>query len=121
MLLAQNVMEPMVEHGGGSFLVSGATASIRGGAQFAAFASAKFALRGLCQSLARTYQPKGVHVAHFLLDGIIDTQKSRALHGLGDDHMMSAEDIAEIYWQVSQQGRSAWVHEMDLRPATEGF
>lgn len=121
MLLAQNIMGPMVENGGGAFLVSGATASIRGGAKFAAFASAKFALRGLCQSLARAYQPKAIHVAHFILDGIIDTKNSRALHGLNQDHMMQVADIAEIYWQVAQQPPSAWVHEMDLRPSSEGF
>ena len=74
-LLAQSVMQPMVRGGGGTFIVSGATASLRGGARFSAFASAKFALRGLTQSLAREYQPAGIHVAHVVLDGIIDTPR----------------------------------------------
>ncbi|WP_205214829.1 SDR family NAD(P)-dependent oxidoreductase [Altererythrobacter sp. ZODW24] len=68
--------------GGGTFIVSGATASLRGGARFSAFASAKFALRGLTQSLAREFQPAGVHVTHTILDGTIDSERSRELHSL---------------------------------------
>lgn len=120
-LLAQSTLLPMVNAGGGTFIVSGATASLRGGNKFAAFASAKFALRGLTQSLAREYQPKGIHVCHAILDGIIDTDRSRDLHSLDPAKMMNPEDIAEIYWQLAHQSKSTWTHELDMRPASEGF
>ena len=120
-LLAQSTLQPMVRGGGGTFIVSGATASLRGGAKFSAFASAKFALRGLTQSLVREYQPAGVHVCHAILDGIIDTPRSRDLHCLDPAKMMKPEDIAETYWQLAHQPKSTWTHELDLRPASEGF
>ena len=120
-LLGQSTLRPMADAGGGTFIVSGATASLRGGARFAAFASAKFALRGLTQSLAREYQPQGVHVSHAILDGIIDTTRSRDLHSLDPAKMMKPEDIAEAYWQIALQPSSTWTHELDLRPASEGF
>ncbi|MEM9087905.1 MAG: SDR family NAD(P)-dependent oxidoreductase [Cyanobacteria bacterium P01_F01_bin.53] len=120
-ILAQAVMQPMVRGGGGTFIVSGATASLRGGAKFAAFASAKFALRGLTQSLAREYHPAGVHVVHAILDGIIDTERSRQLHSLDPAKMMNPQDIAEVYWQVAHQPPSTWSHEIDLRPSSENF
>ncbi len=120
-VLAQGVMQPMVDTGGGALIVSGATASLRGGARFSAFASAKFALRGLTQSLAREYQSAGVHVAHVILDGIIDTERSRAMHSLDPAKMMLPDEIAEAYWQLAQQPASTWTHELDLRPASEGF
>ena len=120
-LLGQATLPPMVRAGHGSFIVSGATASLRGGARFSAFASAKFALRGLTQSLAREFQPAGIHVCHTILDGIIDTERSRALHNLDPTKMMLPSDIAEIYWQIAHQPPSTWTHELDLRPATEAF
>ncbi|KUJ81364.1 SDR family NAD(P)-dependent oxidoreductase [Ruegeria profundi] len=120
-LLAQGVMQPMARAGGGTFIVSGATASLRGGARFSAFASAKFALRGLTQSLAREYQPAGIHVAHVILDGIIDTKRSRVLHSLDPTKMMSPNDIAAAYVALARQPKSTWTHELDLRPASEGF
>ena len=119
--LAQAVIQPMMRGGGGAFLVTGATASLRGGARFSAFASAKFALRGLTQSLAREYQSSGIHVAHFILDGIIDTEASRELHSLDPSRMMKTEDIAENYWHIAHQANSAWSHEIDLRPQSENF
>ncbi len=120
-VLAQAVIPQMVRAGGGAFIVSGATASLRGGARFAAFASAKFALRGLTQSLAREFQTSGVHVAHVILDGIIDTDASRALHTLDPARMLQAGHIAETYWQIAHQPSSAWSHEIDLRPSSEIF
>ena len=120
-LFGQSVLDPMVQAGGGVFLVSGATASLRGGAKFSAFASAKFALRGLTQSLAREYQPLGVHVAHVILDGIIDTPRERDLDRLDPEKMMKPSDIAEAYWALAHQPKSTWTHEIDLRPATEAF
>ena len=120
-LLAQATLQPMARGGGGTLIVSGATASLRGGARFSAFASAKFALRGLTQSLAREFQPEGIHVAHVILDGIIDTARSRARHGLAPERMMDPDAIAETYWQIAHQPPSAWTHELDLRPASETF
>ena len=120
-LLGQSTLQPMVRGGGGSFLVSGATASLRGGANFAAFTAAKFALRGLTQSFAREFQPAGIHVAHIIMDGIIDTAQSRALHKMDPLKMMSPDDIAETLWQIAQQPKSVWSHEIDLRPHSEAF
>ena len=120
-LLGQSTLAPMANAGRGAFIVSGATASLRGGAKFAAFASAKFALRGLTQSMAREFQPQGVHVCHTILDGIIDTDRSRDLHSLDPAKMMKPDDIAEAYWQLAHQPKSTWTHELDLRPASEGF
>ncbi len=120
-MLGQQVLPLMAEAAGGTFICSGATASIRGGAKFSAFASAKFALRGLTQAFAREFQPKGVHVVHTLLDGIIDTPSSRKLHSLEAEKMMKPEDIASIYWSLIQQPRSVWSHEIDLRPQSEAF
>ncbi|WP_020593943.1 SDR family NAD(P)-dependent oxidoreductase [Kiloniella laminariae] len=117
----QAVLPQMLEAGRGNIIISGATASLRGGKNFAAFASAKFALRGLAQSLAREYQQQGIHVVHAILDGIIDTDTSRSLHKLSSDRMMKPDDIAQIYWQLIQQPRSTWTHEIDLRPQQENF
>lgn len=119
--LARASIIPLISGGGGAFIVSGATASLRGGNKFSAFASAKFALRGLTQSLAREFQPKGVHVAHVILDGIIDTPKSRELHGMDPARMMSPDDIAQAYLDLAHQPQSTWTHELDLRPASESF
>ena len=94
---------------------------MRGGANFSAFASAKFALRGLTQSLAREYQSSGIHVAHVILDGIINTAASRDRHGLDPTQMMKTTDIAEAYWQLAHQPKSTWTHELDLRPMSESF
>jgi len=119
-VLAKSLMQPMVD-GGGTFVVSGATASLRGSANFSAFSSAKFALRGLTQSLAREFQPQGVHVVHSILDGIIDTDNSRSLHSLDPSKMMKPEDIADIYLGLCQQPKSTWTHECDLRPFDGSF
>lgn len=115
------VIPIMLQQGSGTVIVSGATASIRAGAHFSAFASAKFALRGLTQSLAREYQKQGIHIAHVILDGILDTSRSRELHTLDPAEMMSTEDVADAYLQLIQQPSSAWTHELDLRPQSETF
>ena len=119
--LAQGVLPAMTETGGGTFIVSGATASLRGGKNFAAFASAKAGLRALTQSLAREYGPKGVHVAHVILDGIVDTDASRTLHGMDPSRMMQPADIAKTYLALANQPKSTWTHELDLRPMGEAF
>jgi NAD(P)-dependent dehydrogenase (short-subunit alcohol dehydrogenase family) len=112
---------PLMAEKGGTAIFTGATASIRGGNNFSAFSSAKFALRGLVQSLARQYQSLGVHVAHVLIDGIIDTERSHELHSLPVEKMLDPQDIAECYWQLCQQPKSTWTHELDIRPSTEKF
>ncbi len=119
--LSQAVLQPMVRAGGGAFIVSGATASLRGGANFAALASAKFALRGLAQSMAREFQPSGIHVIHTILDGIIDTERARAKFNLDPAKMLKTKAIADVYWQLAHQPASAWTHEIDLRPQSENF
>lgn len=119
--LAHAVMPAMVAQGRGAFIVSGASASLRGGARFSAFASAKAGLRSLTQSLAREYAPKGVHVAHVVLDGILDTAASRALHSRPPETMMALADVAQAYLTLAEQPRSAWTFEMDLRPMGEPF
>jgi len=111
MIVGQAALPRMAAQGGGVAIFTGATASMRGGAAFAAFASAKFALRGLVQSLSREYWPKGVHVAHTIIDGII-ADREGALH---------PDDIAAAYVGLINQPRSAWTQELDLRPNLEKF
>ena len=119
--LAHATLPVMAETGGGTFIVSGATASLRGGRNFAAFASAKAGLRALTQSLAREYGPKAVHLVHTILDGIVDTTASRALHGMDPSRMMQPADIASTYLSLASQPKSTWTHELDLRPMGEPF
>ncbi|KPD10456.1 SDR family NAD(P)-dependent oxidoreductase [Phaeobacter sp. 11ANDIMAR09] len=119
--LAQGVLPAMVETGGGTFIFSGATASLRGGRNFSAFASAKASLRALTQSLAREYGPKGVHVVHVILDGIVDTEASQARHNMDPSRMMKPSDIANTYLALANQPKSTWTHELDLRPMGEAF
>jgi NAD(P)-dependent dehydrogenase (short-subunit alcohol dehydrogenase family) len=118
---AARVMEP---RGRGSIFFTGATASLRGGAGFAAFAGAKHALRALSQSMARELGPKGIHVAHVVIDGAIDTPWIAAnfpeRYQLKDkDGILSPDAIADNYWMLHNQPRSAWTHELDLRPWME--
>ena len=117
----QVLLPSMLAAGKGCVLVSGATASIRGGNKFSAFTSAKFALRGLTQSLAREYQNQGIHVTHILLDGIIDTAHSRKIHSLSPNNMLKPNDVAEQYLNIVNQPKSVWTHELDLRPSSENF
>lgn len=119
--LGKAVLPMMADAGEGAFLVSGATASLRGGAGFGAFASAKAGLRALTQSLAKEYGPKGVHVGHVILDGILDTAASRDLHDMSPDRMLKLDDVAEAYLALANQPKSAWTFEMDLRPMGESF
>ncbi|MEM6490292.1 MAG: SDR family NAD(P)-dependent oxidoreductase [Pseudomonadota bacterium] len=118
--LGRAVLPAMAQAGGGAFLVSGATASLRGGAHFAAFASAKFALRGLVQAFAREWQPQGVHVAHVLIDGVIWSHRAESW-GMEEAACMAATDIAAAYVALADQPPSAWTHELDLRPFNEKF
>jgi NAD(P)-dependent dehydrogenase (short-subunit alcohol dehydrogenase family) len=116
----------LLEAGGGSLLLTGATASVRGGGPFIAFASAKSALRSLAQSAAREYGPQGIHVAHVVVDGGIDGERLRSgapgrVAAAGEDGLLNPDAIAETYWHLHQQPRSAWTHELDLRPFKERF
>ena len=111
----------MLEQGNGSILFTGATASIRAGGNFAAFASAKFALRGLAQSLAREFDPQGIHVAHVIIDGLIWGQPAKHLHKAQEGDCLKPEAIAEVYLNIIEQDSSAWTHELDLRPHSESF
>jgi len=125
-LMGREVAKAMLPRGRGTILFTGATASLRGGAGFAAFAGAKFALRALAQSLARELGPQGIHVAHVVVDGAIDTafiaDNFPQRYALKDrDGILNPEHIAETYWQLHCQPRSAWTHELDLRPWMETF
>jgi NAD(P)-dependent dehydrogenase (short-subunit alcohol dehydrogenase family) len=99
---------------------------MRGASQFAAFAAAKGALRQVAQSMARELGPKGIHVASVIIDGMIDSQRVRErfperVAQLPEDGMLKPAEIAEVYWQLAQQPRSAWTFETDLRPWAEKF
>lgn len=111
--VGQAAAKAMLPVGSGTILFTGATASLRGGASFAAFAIAKFGLRALSQSMARELGPKGIHVAHTLIDGQIGTTE-------GDTKLQPAA-IADAYWHLHRQPRSAWTQELDLRPWVEKF
>jgi NAD(P)-dependent dehydrogenase (short-subunit alcohol dehydrogenase family) len=125
-LCGREAARRMVARGRGTILFTGATASLRGGANFAAFAGAKHALRALAQSMARELGPRGVHVAHVVVDGAIDTAFIRdnfperyALKA--QDGILNPDHIADQYWMLHKQPRDAWTHELDLRPWMEKF
>lgn len=116
----------MVPRGRGSIFFTGATASMRGGSGFAAFASAKFGLRAVAQSMARELGPKNIHVAHLVIDSGVDTAFVRDLRrkrigsdAIEPDELMDPASIAETYWQLHRQPRDAWTHELDIRPYGE--
>ena len=118
----------MLRHGRGSIFFTGATASVRGGIGYAAFASAKFGLRAVAQSMARELGPQNIHVAHLVIDSGVDTawvrQRRQQRTGLTDiepDVLMNPSSIAETYWQLHKQPRDGWTHELDLRPYGEGW
>ena len=109
-----------------TILFTGATASLRGASGFAAFAGAKHALRALAQSMARELGPRGIHVAHVVVDGAIDTEFIRTTfperYALKEqDGILNPEHIADSYWMLHQQPRDAWTHELNLRPWQEKF
>lgn len=116
----------MTPRASGTIIFTGATASLRGGKGFSAFAGAKFALRALAQSMARELGPQGIHVAHSIIDGAIDTAWIRenfpaAAERDKDGGILKPDDIAESYWQLHVQPRTAWTHELDLRPWMESW
>jgi NAD(P)-dependent dehydrogenase (short-subunit alcohol dehydrogenase family) len=119
-LVAQQAAQRMVKRGSGAILFTGASASIKGYPLSAAFAMGKFALRGLAQSIARELAPKGVHVAHFVIDGGIRGPRHVELPD-APDSMLDPDAIARSYLNVLAQDRSAWTWEMELRPWVEKF
>jgi NAD(P)-dependent dehydrogenase (short-subunit alcohol dehydrogenase family) len=122
LLTAQAVVPGMLERGRGSILYSGATASLRGSARFAGLAVGKFGLRALAQSMARELGPKGIHVAHVVIDGGIDTPRVRTmLAGRDPQTLLAPMAIAENYWNLHAQDPSTWSQEIDLRPSVEKF
>lgn len=123
-LTAREVAKRMVVRGRGTMLFTGATASLRGSANFAAFAGAKHALRALAQSIGRELGPKGIHVGHVIVDGAIDTEFIRTRFperyaAKDHDGIVDPEHIADTYWFLHRQPRDAWTFELDLRPWIE--
>lgn len=125
-LTGREAAKHMLKRARGTVVFTGATASVRGRDGFAAFAAAKHGLRAVAQSMAREMGPKGIHVAHVVIDGAIDTafvaERFPELYARKDEGVLLDPDaIAETYWQIHRQPRQAWVHEMDLRPWSETF
>ena len=124
-LLGREAAKVMVPRGRGTIIFTGATASVRGGIGYSAFSGGKHALRALAQSMARELGPQGIHVAHVVVDGGIDTAFTQQRRGPGyddakaSDGILNPEAIAENYWNLHSQPRSAWTQELDLRPWSE--
>ncbi len=119
-LVAQQAARRMLPNKHGAILFTGASASVKGYPQSAPFAMGKFALRGLAQSMARELSPQGIHVAHFVIDGGIRSE-ARTEAPERPDSMLDPDAIAESYWDVLKQPRSAWSWELELRPWVEKF
>lgn len=125
-LTGREAARRMLRRGRGTIIFTGATASLRGGSGFAAFASAKSGLRAVAQSMARELGPKNIHVAHLVIDAGVDTAwvRQRRKQRTGEeefapDELVNPASIAEAYWQLHLQPRDAWTHELDLRPYGE--
>ena len=119
-LAARECAKRMKAAGHGTMLFTGASAGIKGYANSSAFAMGKFALRGLCQSLARELAPQNIHVAHFVIDGIIYAPERGAPYD-NREKCLDPDAVAESYFQISDQDKSAWTWEMELRPFVETF
>ena len=125
-LVGREAARRLVPLGRGTILFTGASGSLRGKPGFAHFAAAKAGLRMLAQSMAREFGPQGIHVAHVVIDGGIDGERLRRnrpeiVRERGEDGLLGVDAIAETYWQLHCQQRSAWAQEIDLRPYKEGF
>ena len=121
-LVGRAAARRMLPHGVGTILFTGATASLRGGAGFVNLASPKFGLRAVAQSMARELGPKGIHVAHVVIDGQIRSERyEHLLSERGPDSLLDPDAIAAQYVALHRQPRSAWTHEIDLRPWSEKF
>jgi NAD(P)-dependent dehydrogenase (short-subunit alcohol dehydrogenase family) len=125
-LVGREAIRTMLPQGKGTLIYTGATASIRARPPFVAFASAKAALRAVAQGFAREFGPQGVHVAHVVIDGVIRGEYAQSkfpkfVAAKGEDGLLELDDIAESYWALHKQPKSAWTHELDLRPFKEPF
>lgn len=123
-LFSKAVIEAMLPRGRGTLIFTGASGSLRGKAMFGGFAQGKAALRALAQSCAREFGPQGLHIAHVVIDGAVDGNRVNTLipgykESKGDDGLLSPDGIAENYWNLHVQPRSAWTHELDVRPWAE--
>lgn len=125
-LTGREAARHLLAHGRGSILFTGATASLRGGSGYAAFASAKFGLRAIAQSMARELGPRNIHVAHLVIDAGVDTAWVReriaargAVERPEPGQLVNPDSIAEVYWQLHCQPRDAWTQELDIRPSVE--
>jgi len=124
--IGQQAIQYMQPNGRGTLVFTGASASMRGKAGFAGFSAAKAGLRSLAQSMAREFGPQGIHVVHVVVDGMVNGDRLRGflpdmLDSKGENGSLNPEDIAETYWQLYQQHRTAWTHEIDLRPCKEAW
>ncbi len=125
-LTAKAAVPIMLEQNRGSIIFTGASGSMRGKSNFAHFSAAKAGLRMLSQSLAREYGPKGLHIAHVVVDGVIDGDMVRSrfaeyIEKLGPDGSLNPDDMAEAFWMLHRQPRSTWTQELDLRPYSESW
>jgi NAD(P)-dependent dehydrogenase (short-subunit alcohol dehydrogenase family) len=125
-LVGREAVRRMLPQGKGTILFTGATASLRARPPFTGFASAKAALRAIAQGLAREFGPQGIHVAHVIIDGVINGDYARDkfpdfVRAKGEDGLLEPDAIAETFLALYRQPRSAWTHELDLRPFKEGF
>ena len=125
-LVGREAARRLAPLGRGTVVFTGATASLRGGNGFAGFAAAKAGLRMVAQSMAREFGPQGLHVAHVVIDGGVDGARLRSAFperaaAAGEDGLLQPDAVAEAYWQLHRQQRSAWTHELDLRPFRESF
>lgn len=125
-LVGREAARRLLPLGRGTVIFTGASGSLRGKPGFAHFAAAKAGLRMISQSMAREYGPKGLHIAHVLIDGGVDGERLRKaipemVDKLGSEGLLDVDSIAENYWHLYRQGRSAWTQELDLRPYREAF
>jgi NAD(P)-dependent dehydrogenase (short-subunit alcohol dehydrogenase family) len=125
-LVGREAARTMLPRGRGTILFTGASASVRGRAGYSAFAGGKHALRALAESMARELSPQGIHIGHVVIDGPIENQNSREMFPKiyaerAADEILQPDDIAEIYWHLHTQKRSAWTFESDVRPYTESW
>jgi NAD(P)-dependent dehydrogenase (short-subunit alcohol dehydrogenase family) len=125
-VFGREAVRHMLPQGNGTIIFTGATASVRGGPAFAAFAAAKFGERAVAQSMAREFGPQGIHIASVIIDGGIDMPEIRRRYAaagkvITEDALMAPSAIAETYYQIHRQHRSAWTNETELRPFAEKF
>lgn len=123
-LVGREVSNKMLPRQKGSILFTGASASLRGGSGFSAFSGGKHALRALAQSMSRELGPQGIHVAHIIVDGLIENRSTAALFpdlvaSKAEDGIIQPDDLAEVYWQLHKQPKTAWTFEQDIRPYAE--